>query len=175
MNNKAAGTKFEKEFADMLAKQWFWVHLFQDNKNGQPCDIVAAKRQRTYLIDCKDCQGNYFQLSRMEENQYNAMHLFRLTGNRDGYLAIRFSSGKIYLLRYWAINVFLECGIKRLSEQDCAKYGKHLSVWLEEEERCGANIYDGVHRGEGSPGGLRKHLLAKQDSRGEQNADRDWK
>lgn len=29
MNNKSAGTRFEKEFADILADHWFWVHLFK--------------------------------------------------------------------------------------------------------------------------------------------------
>ena len=84
MSNKAAGTRFEKEFAGILADNWFWVHLFQDNRNGQPCDVIAARDGNAYLFDCKDCQGNRFPLSRMEENQYNAMKLFRLTGNKRG-------------------------------------------------------------------------------------------
>ena len=75
MNNKAAGTRFERELASILADYCYWVHLFQDNHNGQPCDIIAARNGHAYLIDCKDCQGNFFQLGRMEENQMNAMKL----------------------------------------------------------------------------------------------------
>ena len=70
MSNKSAGTMFEREFAGKLAKNRFWVHRFQDNKNGQPCDVIAARNGKTYLFDCKDCAGA-FQLSRVEENQYN--------------------------------------------------------------------------------------------------------
>ena len=33
MSNKSAGTMFEREFAGKLAKNRFWVHRFQDNKN----------------------------------------------------------------------------------------------------------------------------------------------
>ena len=43
MSNKSAGTMFEREFAGKLAKNRFWVHRFQDNKNGQPCDVIAEK------------------------------------------------------------------------------------------------------------------------------------
>lgn len=78
---------FEREFAGKLAKNRFWVHRFQDNKNGQPCDVIAARNGKTYLFDCKDCAGA-FQLSRVEENQYNAMYLFHLTGNSRGMFAV---------------------------------------------------------------------------------------
>ena len=44
---------FEREFAGKLAKNRFWVHRFQDNKNGQPCDVIAARNGKTYLFDQK--------------------------------------------------------------------------------------------------------------------------
>lgn len=50
MSNKSAGTQFEREFAARLAAEGFWVHRFQDNKNGQPCDVIAARNgKRTCL------------------------------------------------------------------------------------------------------------------------------
>jgi len=130
MNNKVVGTKFEREFAEMLAKHRFWVHLFQDNKNGQPCDIVAAYGGHTYLIDCKNCEKDYFLLSRMEENQYNAMELFKRMGNEDGWFAIQFSGGDIYMLPYWKIIMMQEHGVKRLSKQECKLYGMVFIQWL---------------------------------------------
>ena len=66
------------------------MHRFQDNKNGQPCDVIAARNGETYLVDCKDCQKDVFELRRVEENQYNAMLLFHMTGNSRGMFAVRF-------------------------------------------------------------------------------------
>ena len=51
MSNKSAGTQFEREFASRLAAEGFWVHRFQDNKNGQPCDVIAARDGEAYLFD----------------------------------------------------------------------------------------------------------------------------
>lgn len=149
MNNKQAGTNFEKAFASILAEKWFWVHPFQDNRNGQPCDIIAAKNGHTYLFDCKDCQGDYFQLSRMEENQYNAMRLFELTGNSKGMFAIRFKDGDIYLLEYDKIKELQTADFKRINSTVCHTQGTSLEEWLEQWET--------------------------EDNRGEQNADRNWK
>lgn len=44
MSNKSAGTQFEREFASRLAAEGFWVHRFQDNKNGQPCDTFVSEK-----------------------------------------------------------------------------------------------------------------------------------
>lgn len=134
MSNKSAGTKFEKEFAETLAKHWFWVHIFQDNRNGQPCDIVAAKNGYTYLFDCKSCVENFFLLSRMEENQYNSMKLFDMTGNGKGMFAIRFPDGQIYLLEYDKIKEMRDSGFKRINDTVCRTQGKILADWISSKE-----------------------------------------
>lgn len=139
VSNKAAGTRFEKELAGILADHWFWVHLFQDNKNGQPCDVIAAKNGRAYLIDCKDCQSEIFPLSRIEENQYNAMILFSMMGNAPGMFAIRFPSGKIYLLPYTKLQELKEAGFKRIDETMCRTQGVLLEQWLEWSDRDAGN------------------------------------
>lgn len=130
VNNKTAGSHFEKEFASILSKSGFWVHLFQDNKNGQPCDVIAARNGRTYLFDCKDCQGEAFPLRRMEENQYNAMHLFELTGNSRGKFVIRFREGQMYLVDYWQLGMLRDKGIKQINPADCRLYGEDFWQWL---------------------------------------------
>ena len=135
MSNKSTGTQFEKEFADILADHWFWVHLFQDNRNGQPCDVIAARNGHTYLFDCKDCQGDYFLLSRMEENQYNAMRLFEMTGNSRGRFAVRFGPGEIYLIGYWQLKALQDQGVKRFDRKDCQVYGEDFFSWLDEKDR----------------------------------------
>lgn len=130
VNNKKAGTDFEREFAELMAARGFWVHLFQDNKNGQPCDVMASRNGVTYLFDCKDCKNDYFLVSRMEENQYNAMHLFELTGNEKGKFALRFSNQRIYLIDYDLIRYLQGKGLKRIGEAVCEIYASRLDTWL---------------------------------------------
>ena len=129
-SNKAAGNQFEREFASILADNHFWLHLFQDNQNGQPCDVSACKNGNTFLFDCKDCRGRYFELSRMEENQYNAMRLFELTGNSRGRLAVRFQGEDICLISYWRVAALLKNGIRRLDREGCIRHGEPFANWL---------------------------------------------
>ncbi|MEY8357346.1 hypothetical protein AALB39_28945 [Lachnospiraceae bacterium 54-53] len=130
MSNKKTGSDLEREFAELLAGKGFWAHLFQDNKNGQPCDVVAARNGVTYLFDCKNCEKDYFLLSRMEENQYNAMHLFELAGNEKGKFALRFSNKKIHLIDYDLIKHLQRKGVKQINEPVCERYGSCIETWL---------------------------------------------
>lgn len=98
MSNKSSGTAFECDFAMRLSGYGFWVHRLQDNHNGQPFDLIAARNGKSYAIDCKDCTDGIFRLSRMEENQLNAMRLWEETGNAEGLFAIRDArNGLIYM------------------------------------------------------------------------------
>lgn len=129
-NNKKDGTQFEKNFAFILSNRGFWVHLFQDNKNGQPCDVVASRNGHTYLFDCKDCKGDTFRLSRMEENQLNAMELFEITGNSRGRFAVRFPGNEIYLSDYRTLKALRDSGVSGLKREDFQIYGQGLQSWL---------------------------------------------
>ena len=52
MSNKKLGNKFENEFADILADEFgFWVHLLNQNKSGQPADIIAVKNIKSFLFN----------------------------------------------------------------------------------------------------------------------------
>lgn len=98
MSNKSSGTAFECDFAARLSGYGFWVHRLQDNRNGQPFDVIAARNGKTYAIDCKECVDGIFRLSRMEENQLNAMRLWEETGNAEGLFAIRDArNGLVYM------------------------------------------------------------------------------
>lgn len=130
MSNKSVGTQFENEFADILAENRFWVHIFQDNKNGQPCDVIASKNGNSFLFDCKDCQTKFFQLSRMEENQLNSMTLFEMYGNEPGMFAIQFPSTHIYLMNYRKMKEMQDAGFKRIDETICKARGVRLEEWL---------------------------------------------
>lgn len=134
MSNKSAGTAFEQEFAKRLAGHGFWVHRMQDNQNGQPFDLIAAKNKRTYIFDCKDCQSGEFRLSRIEENQEQAMKLWSDTGNGEGMFTLRFS-GSIYLVPYHMLMALKENGTKSITDMSVARYGKSLRTWLDSQQR----------------------------------------
>lgn len=130
MSNKSIGTQFENEFADILAENRFWVHNFQDNKNGQPCDVIASKNGKSFLFDCKDCETKFFQLRRMEENQLSAMTLFEMYGNEPGMFAIRFPTTHIYLMNFRKMKEMRDTGFKRIDETICKALGMRLEEWL---------------------------------------------
>ena len=132
MSNKSAGTKFERECASRLAAEGFWVHRFQDNKNGQPCDVIAAKNGEAYLFDCKDCQTKAFDLRRVEENQFNAMLLFQMTGNRRGMFAIHYPDQTVYLMDYQIARNLRNNGVGSVQRDEISGYGRTLDDWLEE-------------------------------------------
>ena len=90
MSNKSSGTAFEREWAQMLADHGFWAHCLKDNANGQPFDVIAARNGTAYVFDCKECTRGRFQLSRIEENQKNAMALWSETGNTMGMFVLKF-------------------------------------------------------------------------------------
>ena len=76
-DNRTIGGRFEQEFAEMLGNAGFWAHVLQQNKAGQPADIIASKGSYTTLIDAKVVSGNKgFPLYRVEDNQRTAMTLF---------------------------------------------------------------------------------------------------
>ncbi len=143
-SNKSAGTAFEREMAQLLHQNGFWVHRFRDNVNGQPCDLIAVRSGCAYLIDCKDCRKGVFPFSRIEENQENAMRAFERAYNEDGLFALRMPAGEdredrgtdgegggIYMLKYKTL-IQLRYRRKTLSRSDCGKYGKLFEDWERE-------------------------------------------
>lgn len=100
--NKKVGNAFEQEFCEILAQHGFWAHNLAQNRQGQPFDVIAAKDGAAYVFDCKVCEDDVFDLSRIEENQENAMLLWESKGNRTGRFVFKLSSGdmKIVPLRY---------------------------------------------------------------------------
>jgi Holliday junction resolvase len=130
LNNKKSGTSFEYDFIHCLSREGFWAHKFQDNVNGQPFDVIAARNNRTFIFDCKDCKNDIFPLSRIEENQYNAMMLWMECGNSEGLFAIRCSKG-IRIIQL-SVLIFLKAkGVKVVNRNDLLWFSKSLKEWLE--------------------------------------------
>lgn len=130
---------FEHEFAEQLAAQGFWVHVLQDNKNGQPFDIIAARNGTTYVFDCKDCQNDKFQLSRIEENQKNAMLLWAETGNQAGLFALQMTE-RIYVIALKAIMILKEQGLKQIGIHELNRYGRTIEQWIAAKDRIDKRV-----------------------------------
>ena len=128
-NNKYLGNKFEKELSEILYDAGYWVHLLNQNKNGQPADIIAVKNGKAYLIDAKECTREIFPLKRMEYNQELSMGLWIECGNTTPYFALK-ARNEIYMVDYTTVMDLMRDGKKQLNLEDMNKYGTRLATWL---------------------------------------------
>lgn len=100
MNNKKLGTAFEREFVELLASCGFWVHFFTPNAQGsQPCDCIAVKNGKAYLIDCKTNAKKTFYYDRLEYNQVFAFDRWQKCGNSNRYIAVKYDN-KVYMITF---------------------------------------------------------------------------
>lgn len=121
-DNRTNGGRFEQELAGDLYSAGFWVHVLQQNKAGQPADIIAAWRQYTTLIDCKvisDDRG--FPLRRVEENQRYAMARFSACTGYMCWFAMKLPDGSVYMIPNMEIYRRIRDGKKTISEEDIRK------------------------------------------------------
>ena len=133
MINKKLGNKLEKELSEILYNAGYWVHLLNQNKNGQPADIIAVKNKKAYLIDAKVCSLEKFAFKRVEENQRLSMQMFIECGNTTPYFALK-ARNEIYMLSYKTIRDLIKQGKKQLNFEEINKYSTRLSTWLRIKE-----------------------------------------
>lgn len=129
MSNRSVGTGFESDLCESLSGYGFWAHNMAQNAQGQPFDVIAARNGVSYPIDCKDCESNRFPFSRIEQNQSSAMHLWKMTGNGEGWFALRLPNASVWFLPLTLLEN-LSLIKKSLSEKDIKKYGIPLGEWV---------------------------------------------
>ena len=129
MINKKLGNDFEKELSEILYDAGYWVHLLNQNKNGQPADIIAVKNGKAYLIDAKVCMYEVFPFRRIEENQHLSMDMWIECGNVTPYFALK-ARNEIYMVAYTTVMDLIRKGKKQLNLEDMNKYGTRLATWL---------------------------------------------
>ena len=94
-DNRTIGGKFEQDLSHILAENGFWVHVMQQNKAGQPADLIAVKGRYHTLIDCKVISDeNGFPFERVEENQKYAMYWWM---RRLGLIGEEFETARLIL------------------------------------------------------------------------------
>lgn len=131
MTNKKIGNDFESDFCEILFEQGFWVHNFTQNQDGQPADVIAARKGKTYLIDCKVCSVRGFALSRMEENQDLSMELWKSTGNGEGWFAVLIGE-QIVMIPHFTVKA-LRATQSYMNELELREYGTPLEKWLKKK------------------------------------------
>ena len=129
MINKKIGNDFEQELCEILADAGYWVHLLNQNKNGQPADIIAVKNRMAFLIDAKVCTYEVFPFRRIEDNQQLAMDMWIECGNIEPYFALK-ARNEVYMVGYSTIKELMRKGKKQLNLEDMNKYGTRLATWL---------------------------------------------
>ena len=129
MINKKLGNDFEQEVCEIFADAGYWVHLLNQNKNGQPADIIAVRSGGAYLIDAKVCTYEVFPFRRIEENQQLAMDMWLECNNIEPYFALK-CRNDVYMVGYTTIKELMRKGKKQLNFEDMNKYGTRLATWL---------------------------------------------
>lgn len=139
-DNRTTGNRFEQELSDILAEHGFWVHVMQQNKAGQPADIVAMRGRFHTLIDCKVCENGFFSFDRIEENQKLAMKMFFRKAGELCYFALKLPDGEIRMISLERCETIRNRGKKRISEEDMKTETWHLDSWLESSSTWAEDI-----------------------------------
>ena len=128
--NKKEGNAFERKFCEILSYYGFWVLNVPQNAAGQPADVIAARSGNSFLIDCKVYSRRGFVLSRVEENQRNAMELWQACGNGVGWFAIETMNGEVWMISLDALD---EIGKTKTiaSRDDLKRHGCRLIDWVQ--------------------------------------------
>ncbi|WP_317366361.1 Holliday junction resolvase RecU [uncultured Tyzzerella sp.] len=91
MNNKLIGNDFEKEFALYLQDKGMFVYNLPNKYTGQPFDIIAVKEYIFFAFECKHCKGNVFSLSRVEDNQMQALRKLEKAKSNNYFFVFKFN------------------------------------------------------------------------------------
>lgn len=133
-SNRSSGNRFEQEFAEFLDAHGFWAHVMQQNKSGQPADIIAVKGNYHCLIDCKVISDwrEGFPLRRVEENQWYAMRRFERRCGEQGWFALKVPDGKVWMLPMRAVETLEQMGASKIptAEGKCPRLCDDLETWL---------------------------------------------
>ena len=141
-DNRTVGGKFEQDLAETLHEAGFWVHVMQQNKAGQPADIIAIKGKFHTLIDCKVIStDDGFPFKRVEENQKYAMRMFARRCGELCYFALKLASDdSVWMINLERIEVLKGRGKKRLTENDIRTQAWSLKKWLESSDTWAEDV-----------------------------------
>ena len=133
-DNRTTGGRFEQELSHALAERGFWVHVMQQNKAGQPADIIAVKGKYHTLVDCKVCDNGFFSFDRIEDNQRLAMKTFFRKCGELCYFALRLPDNSVWMISLERCETLKNRGKKRITEEDIRTGTWSLEAWLDSSD-----------------------------------------
>ena len=140
-DNRSNGGRFEQDLSHALAENGFWVHVMQQNKSGQPADLIAVKGHFHTLIDCKVISGDKgFPFSRVEDNQKLAMRTFQRRCGELCYFALKLPDESVWMISMERIETLKGRGKKRLTEDEIRTQTWSLENWLEASHEWSKDI-----------------------------------
>lgn len=141
LDNRTSGGRFEQEMAEALYAAGFWAHLMQQNKAGQPSDIIAVKGRFHTLIDAKEISDHRgFPFSRVEENQRLAMRMFQRRGGELCYFALKLPDKSVWMVSLERIETLKSRGKTSLTEEEIRTQTWSLEKWLESSDTWGKDM-----------------------------------
>ena len=130
-DNRSNGGRFEQELSHILSEAGFWVHVMQQNRSGQPADIIAVKGKFHTLIDCKVISDNKgFSFDRIEDNQRSAMKMFQKKCGDLCYFALKLPDGTMWMVAMERLQTLENRGRRRLTDNDIRTQTWSLEDWL---------------------------------------------
>ena len=140
-DNRSNGGRFEQDLATVLADSGFWVHVMQQNKAGQPADLIALRGKFHTLIDCKVISDdNGFPFERIEENQKLAMRMFQRKAGELCYFALKLPDASVWLVTLERLETLKNRGKKRLTDEEIRNQTWSLKSWIEASENLGEDV-----------------------------------
>ena len=140
-DNRTQGGKFEQELSHLLAGRGFWVHVMQQNRSGQPADIIAVKGRYHTLIDCKVVSDDGgFPFERVEDNQKLAMRMFQRKCCELCYFAIRLPDDEIRMVSLERLETLKSRGLKRISDKALRTQTWSLEKWLDASDTWAEDV-----------------------------------
>lgn len=67
------GKHTEVDVAQFFKENQYWAFVIPKGINGQPFDIIARRRNKTFFIDAKHSDTGHFPFERIEPNQITSM------------------------------------------------------------------------------------------------------
>lgn len=125
--------QFQQWVCKELSEHGFWAYETINKPSGQPADILAAKSNVAYLIECKVTKADRFPLSRVEDNQITSIQLFNKCGCTESWFAFFFAKhpDNVLFVRAGKIIALVESGAKSTTYEEL----KDMSELLLEKEQ----------------------------------------
>ncbi len=128
------GKATEKLVVKTFKKFKYWAYLIPKKTGGQPCDIVAAKKDKVYLVWLVDAkhvreQDVSFDFDRVEANQITSMRYARdFSGMENLGFVIFFDRDKqLRYLPFEDYENFAKNGIKSVNMNNLALFAEVLT------------------------------------------------